>query len=324
MSKALIVPRAGGPEVMQLVDVNVGDPGPGEVRLRHHAIGVNFIDVYYRQGLYKPAGYPFTPGMEGAGVVDAVGADVTEFEVGQRVAYPMTIGAYSTLRLIAASKLVALPDEVSFDDAAAVMLKGLTAQYLLRQTLSLTEGDTILFHAASGGVGHLACQWARHLGLKVIATAGGPEKCARAVAAGATSIIDYKTEDFVARVKELTGGAGVKAVFDSVGKDTFTRSLDCLRPFGMLVSFGQSSGPIPPFDILTLSTKGSLYLTRPTLATYIADRYRMKAMARELFEVMASGTVRADVRQRFPLAEGARAHLALEGRGTSGSTVLIP
>jgi len=324
MSKALIVPRAGGPEVMQLVDVFVGDPGPGEVRLRHHAIGVNFIDVYYRQGLYKPAGYPFTPGMEGAGVVDAVGDDVTEFEVGQRVAYPMTIGAYSTLRLIAASKLVALPDEVSFDDAAAVMLKGLTAQYLLRQTLSLTEGDTILFHAASGGVGHLACQWARHLGLKVIATAGGAEKCARALAAGATSVIDYRTEDFVARVKELTGGAGVKAVFDSVGKDTFARSLDCLRPFGMLVSFGQSSGAIPPFDVLTLSTKGSLYLTRPTLATYIADRYRLKAMARELFEVMGSGAVRADVHQRFPLAEGARAHAALEGRGTSGSTVLIP
>ena len=324
MSQALIVPRAGGPEVMQLVDVFVGEPGPGEVRLRQHAIGVNFIDVYYRQGVYKPAGYPFTPGMEGAGVVDAVGADVTEFEVGQRVASPMTIGAYSTLRLIAASKLVALPDEVSFDDAAAVMLKGLTAQYLLRQTLSLTEGDTILFHAASGGVGHLACQWARHLGLKVIATAGGAEKCARALAAGATSVIDYKTEDFVVRVKELTGGAGVKAVFDSVGKDTFARSLDCLRPFGMLVSFGQSSGAIPPFDILTLSTKGSLYLTRPTLATYIADRYRLKAMARELFEVMGNGAVRADVHQRFPLAEGARAHAALEGRGTSGATVLIP
>jgi NADPH2:quinone reductase len=324
MSKALIVPRTGGPEVLQLVDIFVGDPGPGEVRLRHHAIGVNFIDVYYRQGLYKPAGYPFTPGMEGAGVIDAVGPDVTEFEVGQRVAYPMTIGAYSTVRLIPAAKLVALPDEVSFDDAAAVMLKGLTAQYLLRQTLSLTEGDTILFHAASGGVGHLACQWARHLGLKVIATAGGAEKGARALAAGATHVIDYKTEDFVARVKELTGGVGVKAVFDSVGKDTFARSLDCLRPFGMLVSFGQSSGTIPPFDVLTLSTKGSLYLTRPTLATYIADRYRLKAMARELFEVMGSGAVKADVHQRFPLAEGARAHAALEGRGTSGATVLIP
>jgi len=324
MSQALIVPRTGGPEVMQLVDVDVGNPGPGEVRLRHHAIGVNFIDVYYRQGLYKPAAYPFTPGMEGAGVVDAVGADVTEFRVGQRVAYPMTMGAYATLRLIAASKLVALPDAVSFEDAAAVMLKGLTAQYLLRQTLPLGAGDTILFHAASGGVGHLACQWARHLGLTVIATAGGPEKGARARAAGATHVIDYKTEDFVARVKALTGGVGVRAVFDSVGKDTFARSLDCLRPFGMMVSFGQSSGAVPPFDILALSGKGSLYLTRPTLATYIADRERLKTMSRDLFEVIAGGVVKADVRQRYPLGEAPRAHAALEGRETSGATVLIP
>jgi NADPH2:quinone reductase len=309
---------------MQLVDVEVGDPGPGEVRLRQHAIGVNFIDVYYRQGLYKPAAYPFTPGMEGAGLVDAVGAGVTEFRVGDRVAYPMTIGAYATMRLIPAAKLVALPEQVSFDDAAAVMLKGLTAQYLLRQTLPLAAGDTILFHAASGGVGHLACQWARHLGISVIATAGGAEKCARVRAAGAAHVIDYKTEDFVARVKEITGGAGVKAVFDSVGKDTFARSLDCLRPFGMLVSFGQSSGTVAPFDILTLSTKGSLYLTRPTLGTYIADRERLKRMASDLFGVLASGVVKAEVNQRYPLGEAARAQVALESRGTTGATVLIP
>ncbi|HEX2660301.1 MAG TPA: quinone oxidoreductase, partial [Polyangia bacterium] len=220
--------------------------------------------------------------------------------------------------------LVALPEQVSFDDAAAVMLKGLTAQYLLRQTLPLAAGDTILFHAASGGVGHLACQWARHLGISVIATAGGAEKCARVRAAGAAHVIDYKTEDFVARVKEITSGVGVKAVFDSVGKDTFARSLDCLRPFGMLVSFGQSSGTVAPFDILTLSTKGSLYLTRPTLGTYIADRERLKRMASDLFGVLASGVVKAEVNQRYPLGEAARAQVALESRGTTGATVLIP
>jgi NADPH2:quinone reductase len=324
MPQAIVVRQVGGPEVMSLVDIEVGDPGPGEVRLRQEAVGVNFIDVYYRQGLYKPAAYPFTPGMEGAGVVDAVGPGVTEFRVGQRVAYPMTIGAYASFRLIPVAKLVPLPDTVTFDDAAAIMLKGLTAQYLLRQTVPLVAGDAILFHAASGGVGHLACQWAHHLGITVIATAGGEAKVARARAAGATHVIDYAAEDFVTRVKELTGGAGVRAVFDSVGRDTFSRSLDCLRPFGTMVSFGQSSGNVPPFDILTLSAKGSLHLTRPTLGTYVADRGRLTAMARELFDVIAAGVVKADVRQRYPLADAARAHAALEGRETSGASVLIP
>jgi NADPH2:quinone reductase len=324
MPKAVVVERTGGPEVMQVRDVPTPEPGPGEVRIRQHAVGVNFIDVYYRMGLYKAASLPFVPGVEGAGVIEAVGSGVTELRPGQRVAYPMVQGAYAEERVIPAAKVVALPDEISFEDAAGVLMKGMTAQYLLRQTLPLERGDTVLFHAAAGGVGSIACQWARHLGLTLIGTAGGPEKCARVREAGAAHAIDYRTEDFVARVKELTGGAGVKAVFDGVGRDTLMRSLDCLRPFGMLVSFGQSSGPVPPFDIVTLSVKGSLYLTRPTLATYAADRARFTRMAGELFDVVKSGAVKPAVQQRYPLAEVARAHADLEARRTTGASILIP
>jgi NADPH:quinone reductase len=324
MPKAIVVERTGGPEVLQVREVPTPEPGPGEVRIRQHAVGVNFIDVYYRMGLYKAASLPFVPGVEGAGVIEAVGSGVSELRPGQRVAYPMVQGAYAEERVIPAAKVVTLPDEISFEDAAGILMKGMTAQYLLRQTLPLERGDTVLFHAAAGGVGSIACQWARHLGLTLIGTAGGPEKCARVREAGAAHVIDYRTEDFVARVKELTGGAGVKAVFDGVGRDTLMRSLDCLRPFGMLVSFGQSSGPVPPFDIVTLSAKGSLYLTRPTLATYAADRGRFTRMAAELFEVVKSGAVRPNVQQRYALAEVARAHADLEARRTTGASILIP
>jgi len=323
MSKTIVVEKVGGPEVMQLVDRAVGEPGPGEIRLRQGAVGLNFADVYFRTGLYKAAP-PFTPGMEAAGVVEAVGPGVTELRLGQRVAYAWAMGAYAQARLIAADKVVPVPDGITDEQAAAMMLKGLTAQYLLRQTLPLAAGDTVLFHAAAGGVGHIVCQWARHLGITVIGTAGGAEKCARVRAAGAAHVIDYKSEDFVSRVKELTGGRGVKAVFDSVGKDTFMRSLDCLRPFGMMVAFGQSSGAVPPFDVLTLSAKGSLYLTRPTLGTHVADRERYRAMAAELFAVVGSGAVKVEIGQRYPLADAGRAHDELEARRTTGASILIP
>ena len=324
MSKAIVVAQTGGPEVLRVAECVVGEPGPGEIRLRQRAVGVNFIDVYHRTGHYRVAALPFTPGMEGAGIVEAVGAGVVDVGVGDRVAYMGVLGGYAEVRLLPASKAVPLPESISDPQAAAMMLKGLTAQYLLRQTLPLGRGDTVLFHAAAGGVGLIACQWARHLGIDVIAVVGGPEKCAVAQAAGAAHVVDTRAEDFVARVKTITGGAGVKAVFDAVGADTFMRSLDCLRPFGMMVSFGQSSGPVLPFDIVTLSTKGSLYLTRPTIMTYIADRSRYLAMVRELFDVVASGAVKIDARQSYPLIDAARAHQDLEGRRTTGSSVLIP
>ncbi|HEY8925610.1 MAG TPA: quinone oxidoreductase [Polyangia bacterium] len=324
MPKAIVIEETGGPEVMRLKEAPPVDPGPGEIRIRQHAAGVNFIDIYFRTGFYKaPGGLPFVPGMEGAGVVDAVGPGVTDRQVGQRVAYPSAMGAYSELRILPAAKTVILPDAISFETAAGMMLKGLTAHYLLRQVVPLERGDTVLFHAASGGVGHIACQWARHLGIELIGTAGGPEKCARAKAAGAAHVIDYQKEDFVARVKEITGGKGVKAAIDGVGRDTFMGSLDCLRPFGMLVSYGQSSGAVPPFDIINLSTKGSLYVTRPTLNTFLADHDRFVRMAGDLFDVVAAGAVKIDVQRRYPLADAARAHADLEGRRTSGSSILV-
>jgi len=324
MPKAIVIEQTGGPEVMRWTDVPAAEPGPGEIRVRQHAAGVNFVDVYYRTGVYKaPGGLPFVPGMEGAGIVEAVGPNVTDLKVGQRVAYPFTIGAYSEVRTLPAAKAAVLPDGISFETAAGMMLKGLTAHYLLRQMVPLDGGDTVLLHAASGGVGHIACQWARHLGLELIGTAGGAEKCARALAAGATHVIDYQKEDFVARVKEITNGRGVKAVIDGVGRDTFMRSLDCLRPLGTLVAYGQSSGAVPPFDIINLSTRGSLYVTRPTLATFLADRDRFVAMAKDLFQVVADGAVKIDVQRRYPLADAARAHADLEGRRTSGSSILV-
>lgn len=311
---------------MQWVDVAVGDPGPGEIRIKHHACGLNFIDVYQRTGLY-PNPLPLLLGMEGAGVVQAVGEGVTHLKVGDRAAYASNPpGSYSTERVMPAKAVCKLPDAISFETGAAMMLKGLTAQYLLKRTLpqgGLHPGDTVLFHAAAGGVGLIACQWARALGLQLIATAGSDEKCQLALAHGAAHAINYRTDNFVERVKAITGGQGVKVVYDSVGKDTFDGSLDCLRPFGLMACFGNSSGPVPPFAPGLLAPKGSLYLTRATLFTHIATREATQEMADDLFSVVVSGQVSIRIDQRYPLSEVARAHEALEARKTTGSTVLL-
>jgi NADPH2:quinone reductase len=327
MSKAIQITAYGGPEQMRLVDVSVGDPGPGEIRIRHHACGLNFIDVYQRTGLYQNP-LPLPLGMEGAGVVEAVGEGVTHLKPGDRAAYAGNPpGSYSEVRVMPAKHVCRLPDGIAFDTGAAMMLKGLTAQYLLRRTLpveGLQPGDFVLFHAAAGGVGLIACQWAKALGLQLIGTAGGPAKCALALAHGAAHAIDYTSEDFVARVKDITGGKGVKVVYDSIGKDTFERSLDCLRPFGLLASFGNASGPVPPFAPGILAPKGSLYVTRQTLFTHTATREATQAMADELFAVVLSGQVKIRIDQRYALADVAQAHRDLEARKTTGSTVLIP
>jgi len=325
MVKAIQISEHGGPEVLRLVDVAVGEPGPGEVRVRHRAIGLNFIDVYYRTGLY-PSPLPMTPGGEGAGVVVSVGAGVTHLAPGDRVAYAaVKPGSYTEERVMDATSVCRLPDEIDFETGAAMMLKGLTAYYLLNKTLpveGLQQGDHVLFHAAAGGVGLIACQWAKLLGLQLIGTAGSDDKCALASAHGAAHVINYRREDFVARVKEITGGRGVKVVYDSVGKDTFDGSLNCLRPFGLMASFGNASGPVPPFAIGTLGGKGSLYVTRCTLGTHNATRERAQAMADALFAVVRSGAVKIRIDQRYPLAEVAQAHRDLESRATTGSTVL--
>jgi NADPH2:quinone reductase len=325
--KAVRVAEYGGPEAMRLVDVEVGAPGPGEIRIRHHACGLNFIDVYQRTGLYQNP-LPLTLGMEGAGVVEAVGAGVTHLAPGDRVAYASNPpGAYCQARVMPAKCVVKLPDAIDFDTGAAMMLKGLTAQYLLKQTLprdGLQPGDFVLFHAAAGGVGLIACQWAKALGLQLIGTAGSDEKCALAREHGAAFTINYQREDFVARVKEITGGKGLKVFYDSVGKDTFVRSLDCLRPFGLAVNFGNASGKVPPLDTGVLAAKGSLYMTRPTLFTHIATREATQAMADDLFAVVQSGAVKIRIDQRYPLAEVAQAHRDLEARKTTGSSVLRP
>jgi NADPH2:quinone reductase len=327
MPLAIQIAAYGGPEQLKLVELPVGDPGPGEIRIRHQACGLNFIDVYQRTGLYANP-LPLTLGMEGAGIVEAVGAGVTHLQVGDRAAYAsQPPGSYSQVRVMPAKTVCRLPDAIDFDTGAAMMLKGLTAQYLLKKTLpvqGLQPGDHVLFHAAAGGVGLIACQWARALGLQLIGTAGGAAKCELALKHGAAFVIDYTREDFVARVKEITGGKGVKVVYDSVGKDTFERSLDCLRPFGLMASFGNASGPVPPFAIGNLGPKGSLYLTRQTLFTHIATRESTQAMADELFAVVGSGQVKIRIDQRFPLAEAAQAHRDLEARKTTGSTVLLP
>jgi NADPH:quinone reductase len=315
----------GGPEVLRFEEVDVGSPGRGQVLLRQTAVGLNFIDVYFRRGLYPPPQLPFVPGLEAAGVVEAVAEDVHEPKVGQRVAYASPpMGAYAERRLMPADRVVVLPDGVSDKQAAAMMLKGMTAQYLLRRTYRVQSGQTILFHAAAGGVGLIACQWARHLGATVIGTVGSDAKAELARAHGCAHVIRYDREDVVARVREITGGKGVPVVYDSVGQATFERSLDCLAPLGMLVSFGQSSGKIPPVDLGILSQKGSLYVTRPTLMTYTAERGDLVAAAHELFEVVQSGAVRIEINQRFALSEAAEAHRALEGRRTTGSTLLLP
>jgi NADPH2:quinone reductase len=325
MPKAIRIHEYGGPEVLRWEEVEVGDPGPGQLRVRHGAVGLNYIDVYHRTGLYPLPSLPWTLGMEGAGWVEAVGEGVAEFKVGDRVAYASPpVGAYAEVRLIPADRVVALPEAIDDPTAAAMMLQGMTAQYLLRRTYRVQPGDAILLHAAAGGVGLIASQWARHLGATVIGTVGNDEKAELARAHGCHHAIVYTRENFVERVREITGGQGVAVVYDSVGKDTFTGSLDCLRPLGMMVSFGNASGPVPPFEPGILAAKGSLFLTRPTLMTYTAKRVDLVASAAELFEVVASGVVNIEVRQTYPLAEAARAHRDLEARRTTGSTVLLP
>jgi NADPH2:quinone reductase len=324
MAGMVRVHEVGGPEVLRYEQVEVGDPGPGQVRLRQTAIGLNFIDVYFRTGLYPAPALPFTPGQEGAGVVEAVGDGVTEVKVGERVAYAGPLGGYAESRLIPADRLVPIPDAISDQQAAAMMLKGMTAQYLLRRTFPVQAGQTILFHAAAGGVGMIACQWAKHLGARVIGTVGSEAKAEVARAHGCDAPVRYDRDDVVSRVRELTDGKGVPVVYDSVGQSTFEQSLDCLSPRGMLVTFGQSSGAIPPVNLGVLSQKGSLYVTRPTLMTYTAARADLLATAKELFEVVQSGAVKIEINQTFALRDAAEAHRALEGRQTMGSTLLMP
>jgi len=322
MSSAIRIHQVGGPEVLKWEEVSIGDPGAGEVRLRHEAVGLNFIDVYFRTGLYGTS-VPFTPGLEASGVVEALGEGVSELSVGDRVAYAAPPpGAYSEQRLMPADRVVKLPDGVSGEIAAAMMLKGMTAQYLLRRTYRVKAGDTILFHAAAGGVGLIACQWAKSLGATVIGTVGSDEKAELAAAHGCDHPIVYTRENFVERVKAITDGEGVPVVYDSVGKDTFMDSLDCLSPLGSMVIFGQSSGPVPPLEVGVLAAKGSLFVTRPTLMTYTAKRADLVATADELFQVVQSGAVKLEINQRFPLREAAEAHRALEARKTTGSTIL--
>ena len=323
MTRAIQIAKTGGPEVLQLVDVPVGQPGPGEIRIRHKAIGLNFIDVYHRTGLY-PLPMPATIGGEGAGIVEAVGEGVTHLKVGDRAAYASSPGAYCEVRVMPAKHVCKLPDAIGFDTAAAMMLKGMTAEYLLlRAPLgTLQKGDQILFHAAAGGVGLIACQWGKALGYEVIGTAGSEEKCKLAREHGAAHMINYNKEDFAARVKEITGGKGVKVVFDSVGKDTWDKSLDCLRPLGIMVSFGNSSGPVPPVSPAVLGPKGSLYVTRQTLFTYLATRESTQQMAQGLFDAVTSGKVKIRIDQRYPLEDVQQAHRDLEARKTTGSTIL--
>jgi NADPH2:quinone reductase len=324
MVKAIQISRTGGPEVMEYVDVDVGQPGPGEARVRQSAIGINFIDVYFRTGLY-PHPLPCGLGMEGAGVVEAVGEGVNVVKVGDRVAYAgRPLGAYAEARNLPAAILLKLPDSISFETAAAMMLQGLTVQYLFNLTVKLKAGDTILFHAAAGGVGLIACQWARALGVNMIGTVGSDAKAKLAKEHGCTHVINYNTENFVERVMEITKGEKVSVVYDSIGADTFTGSLDCLRPLGMMVSFGSASGPVPPFSLNELAARGSLFITRPTLFAYAAQREDLEAMAADLFEMVGSGRIKIDVHQQYKLADAAQAHIELESRNTTGSSILLP
>jgi NADPH:quinone reductase len=324
MTHAIRIHKTGGTEVLQWEAVEVGHPAAGQLRLKQTAIGLNFIDVYFRTGLYRAAQLPFIPGMEAAGVVTEVGADVTGFAVGDRVAYAPIMGAYTQERLIDADKVVKLPDTISDEVAAAIMLKGITAYYLLRQTYCVKSGDTILIHAAAGGVGLLVCQWAKYLGATVIGTVGSAAKAELAKANGCDYPIVYTKENFVQQVKNLTDGRGVSVVYDSVGKDTFMASLDCLRPLGMMVSFGQASGAVDPLELSLLSQKGSLFLTRPTLMDYTATRSQLVTCANGLFDVLAQGALNIAIPQRFALADAAKAHEALESRQTTGATLLLP
>ncbi|MEI9404066.1 quinone oxidoreductase [Mesorhizobium argentiipisi] len=325
MSKAIRIHANGGPEVLAYENADPGQPGEGQILIRHTAIGLNFIDVYYRSGLYPPlGGFPLIPGGEAAGVVQALGTGVDWLKPGDRVAYAVNVGAYAEQRVIAADRVVKVPDGISDEQAAAMMLKGMTAEYLLRRTFPVKAGDTILYHAAAGGVGLILGQWAKHLGATVIGTASSADKIELARAHGFDHVINYKEQDFVAGVAVLTGGKKCDVVYDSVGADTFPASLDCLRPLGMFVSFGQSSGPIPPFSISLLAQKGSLYATRPTLFVYNARREDLVKSAEALFDVVKSGVVEIKINQRYALKDAAKAQADLEARKTTGTTILIP
>ncbi|HEY5801642.1 MAG TPA: quinone oxidoreductase [Burkholderiaceae bacterium] len=324
MSKAIRIEQFGGPEVLQLVDLEVAPPGPAEARVRHAAIGVNFIDVYYRTGLYAQP-LPGAIGNEGAGVVEAVGEGVTDLKVGDRVAYATKqLGAYAEVRNMPADLLVRVPDAIDLESAAAMMLKGMTVEYLFRRTFPLQGGETILFHAAAGGVGLIACQWAKALGVTMIGTAGSDEKAQLAKEAGCTHVINYKRENFTQRVRELTNGKGVPVVYDSIGRDTFTGSLDCLAPRGMMVSFGNASGPVEPFGLQELAARGALYVTRPTLFAYNTDRASFQASAGALFAMVDGGKIEIAINHRYALADAASAHRDLEARNTTGSSILLP
>lgn len=323
MAKTVIIEEAGGPEKLKIVDREVGEPGPGEIRIRHHAVGLNFIDVYQRTGLY-PLPLPHALGMEAAGVVEAVGEGVTHLKAGDRAAYAaVPPGAYCEARVMPAKQVCPLPDEISFEQAAAIMLQGMTVEYMFHRVWPLQAGQKVLFHAAAGGVGLYACQWAKSEGIELIGTAGTDEKCALALANGATHCINYRSEDFVERVKDLTGGAGVDLVMDGVGKDTFMGSLDCLKPLGMMLSFGNASGPVPPVSLLDLANKGSLKVTRTTLFTFLADHDTCQAMAAHVFDKVKSGAVKVNIGKTMPLDQIAAAHRSLEARETTGSTILM-
>ncbi|MFL6743922.1 MAG: quinone oxidoreductase family protein, partial [Sphingomicrobium sp.] len=321
MAKAIRIHEVGGPDVLKWESVEVGDPGPGEVRIRQDAAGLNYIDVYHRTGLY-PQSLPFTPGVEGAGVVESIGTGVSELKAGDRVAYAGPIGGYAEERLIAADRLVKLPDSIATEQAAAMMLKGMTAHMLLRSVHRVEPGETILIHAAAGGVGLIVCQWAKALGATVIGTVGSDEKAELARVHGCDHPIVYTRHDFVAEVERITNGAKLPVVYDSIGKDTFPKSLDCLRPRGLMVSFGNASGPVDSFPPAVLAQKGSLFLTRPTLFSYIASRDELETAANDLFAVVESGQVKVEVKQRYPLEDAAQAHRDLEARKTTGSTIL--
>ena len=327
MPKAIRIYEQGPSEVMKWEDVEIGPPGAGEVLMRHEVIGLNYIDTYHRGGIYKiplPSGL----GSEGAGIVEAVGPGVTDFNPGDRVTYAsgtplQPVGSYAEMRNLPAARLVKIPEGITFEQAAAMMLKGLTVQYMIKRTYKVSAGETVLFHAAAGGVGLIACQWLKALGVTMIGTASSEEKCALAKAHGAAHCINYKTDDFVARVKEITGGKGVPVVYDGVGKDTFDGSLECLSPFGMMVSFGNASGSVPPIDIAA-KLKGTLYITRPSLPPYTTPREHLVKTANDLFDIVTSGKVKIDVNQRYPLKDAVRAHRDLESRKTTGSTVFVP
>jgi len=325
MVAAVRVHKQGGPEVLTYEQIEIGAPGPGQVKLKQHAAGVNYIDTYFRMGMYPaPAGLPFVSGNEGAGEVIAVGPGVTDLKIGDRVGYVVAMGGYAEERLLAADRAVKLPDNISYEQAAAMMLKGMTAQYLLRRTYNVKKGDTILVHAAAGGVGLILCQWGKALGANVIGTVGSEDKGKLAKANGADHIIYYRKEDFAARVKEITNGALCNVVYDGIGKTTFPTSLDCLRPLGMFASFGSASGQIEAFNINILQTKGSLFVTRPTLNNYVAKREDLLATAKDLFDAVGSGKVKIPINQKYKLKDAVKAHQDLEGRNTTGSTILVP